>query len=65
MSNEILKNRLLNIEAWAKGLQDECRRTRKLLEADVSTSVGASGKIDEQVAQAVTKFRQRLIKKTK
>jgi hypothetical protein len=56
--------RVANTEAMLKTALQECKQIRMLLEEDVSTSSTVNS-IDEHVAMAVAKFRQRLGKKKK
>jgi len=63
--NRTIINHLLSVEAWAKGLLEESRKTRKLLETGVVSTTTNANSMDEHVAAAVAKFRQRLGKRSK
>jgi hypothetical protein len=63
--NQIIINHLLSVEAWANGLLKESRRARLLLEKGSVSTPAANSNMDEQVAAAVSKFRQRLGRKSK
>lgn len=62
MAPQAIINRLLHIEAWADGLREECRKTRKLIQGGVSTPT-ANQDSAKQVAELVTKRRHQLLTK--
>ena len=63
MSESVIINRLLNIEAWAEGLRDECRKTRELIEGGVSTPSNHQKPVDEKlIASILCRKNKRLLK---
>lgn len=58
---ELLNQKLISIQAWARGLEKEAAEARKLLEG-VSTPSLHKG-TEEIVAKIMTRIQQRAIKK--
>lgn len=65
LSEDIIINRLLQVEAMAEGLRKECYKTRMLITKEgVSTSSDDQPLSQEEVALIIAKRRNRLFKKT-
>jgi hypothetical protein len=61
-----ITKKLLQIEAWAEGLREECCKTRKLIEKAGSVSTPSKGQqvlSQEQLAAISMKRRMRIFKK--
>lgn len=63
MNSQLIIKKLENIEAWAEGLQEECRKTRRLIEAGVSTSAKNQGLSSLDVARLVSARKKSLLNK--
>lgn len=63
-TNKQIIDALLSTEAWAEGLQEQCRKARKLMEGEVSTSPNNQN-TSSAVARALANRDQHLIKKSK
>jgi hypothetical protein len=62
MTNEMIINRLLQIEAWAEGLREECHKTRKLMEGGVSTPTNNQPLSHKQIAHLLARKNKHLLK---
>lgn len=58
-----IEKKLTSLEALAAGIIYECQQTRKLLEADVSTSTDAS--LSKIAMEARTELRAKVLKSCK
>lgn len=65
MNQELIINELLTIEAWADGLREKCRKTRKLIEGGVSTPPKHQALSEKQLANLVAKKNKHILKRQK
>jgi hypothetical protein len=66
LDNGAIIKRLLQVEAWAAGLQEECYKTRKLIEKEEGVSTlpkDRPGLSELELEHVAVKFRKRILKK--
>lgn len=62
MSQQQIIKELLLIEDWAQKLTQKCRDTRKLIEADVSTSATGQQALSKEEIEKIIKKRRNNLK---